>query len=115
MIIGERVTNIFMHRLAWRRFCIASGLAATFLMWAGASSAAAAAATMASHRAYYDVRLGTAAQGGGIVAAKGVMSVEGRRILDDQLEKEVKSCGASVVAGGCRLGEKPLRPQPARA
>lgn len=75
MTIGESVTIIFMHRLARRRFYMAAGFALMFLMWAGASSNVASAAAMASHRAFYDVRLGKVAQGGGIVGAKGVMSM----------------------------------------
>ncbi len=64
-----------MRRLAWRQFCLAVGFAALVSLWAVASSNGVNAASMVSHRAFYDVRLGTVTQGGGIVGAKGVMSM----------------------------------------
>ena len=37
-------------------------------------------------------------------AANGIMSVEGRRILEDELERDIKTCGAAIFTGGCRVG-----------
>jgi hypothetical protein len=109
MTIGESVTISFMHWLAWRRFCLAAGFAAMFLLWAGASSNVVSAATMASHRAFYDVRLGAVAQGGGIIGANGVMSMAFEKscegwVLRQQMSIIFKSSDGKLIFQESRYG-----------
>jgi len=103
------VTIILMRRLALRQFCLAAGFAALVLSSAVAGSNVVAAATMVSHRAFYDVRLGKVTQGGGIVGAKGVMSMAFEKscegwVLRQQMSIIFESSGGKSIVQESRYG-----------